>query len=184
VRVTKRPLWLGLLVGLVCLAGAPAAAQDMARNTAHDTWASGGTSSARTPSTTMGAAELETRLLARTNARRDRHGCRPARLNEALQLAARQHSSRMASRGELSHRLADEPGIDVRAVLAGYTGWRLLAENLAWGQTTARQVFRDWVASPGHRANLDNCRLRDIGIAVVIADGRPWITQDFGRRSR
>jgi uncharacterized protein YkwD len=72
--------------------------------------------------------------------------------------------------------------LQVRAVNAGYTNWRLLAENLAWGQSTPRQVFRDWVHSAGHRANLDNCRLRDIGLGVVIRGGRPWVTQDFGRR--
>ena len=76
-----------------------------------------------------------------------------------------------------------EPAIDVRAVNAGYTNWRILAENLAWGQATPRAVFRDWMHSPGHRANLDNCRLRDVGYGVVIRNGRPWVTGDYGRHS-
>jgi uncharacterized protein YkwD len=153
----------------------------------------GGTAGATTASpqtggrakvTTLGASDFESRLLAKTNARRARHGCRSLRLNPALQLAARLHSTRMSDQSELSHRLADELSLEGRAVSAGYTNWRLLAENLAWGQSTPREVFREWVHSAGHRANLDNCRLRDVGIAVVINGGQPWITQDFGRRYR
>jgi uncharacterized protein YkwD len=134
--------------------------------------------------TTLGAGDFEARLFARTNKRRAARGCRPLRLDAALELAARRHSERMSSEGELSHRLADEAGLVERAVSAGYTHWRLLAENLAWGQSSPRAVFRDWVHSPGHRANLDNCRLRDVGVGVVIRGGRPWVTEDFGRHMR
>jgi uncharacterized protein YkwD len=134
--------------------------------------------------TTYSAGDFESRLLARTNTRRARHGCRPLRQNAALTLAARLHSVRMSDQSELSHRLADEPGLEGRAVGAGYTSWRLLAENLAWGQSTPDEVFREWIHSAGHRANLDNCRLRDVGVAVVIQGGQPWVTQDFGRRHR
>jgi len=177
--VNKRPLWLGMLLGFLCIPVSPGAAL------AHPVSAPGpGGAHDRTAYTTMSAGDFESRLFKRTNARRERHGCRPLRLNDALQLAARRHSTRMADENELSHRLADEPAIDVRAVNAGYTNWRLLAENLAWGQATPRQVFRDWVNSPGHRANLDNCRLRDVGLGVVIRGGQPWVTQDFGRRAR
>jgi uncharacterized protein YkwD len=172
--VTKRPLWLGMMLGLLCMPVSPAHA-------AHSL-TSDGRAAERTAYTTMSASDFESRLFTRTNARRARHGCRPLRLNGALVLAARQHSTRMAERNDLSHRFADEPPLQVRAVNAGYTNWRLLAENLAWGQSTPRQVFRDWVHSAGHRANLDNCRLRDIGLGVVIRGGRPWVTQDFGRR--
>lgn len=174
----KKPMWLGMLLVLLSIPLSP--------GVAHATPSTPGAGGAadRTSFTTMSASEFERRLFNRTNARRDRHGCRPLRLNDALQLAALRHSTRMADENELSHRLADEPSIDVRAESAGYTNWRLLAENLAWGQATPRQVFRDWVRSPGHRANLDNCRLRDVGYSVVIRGGQPWITQDFGRRLR
>lgn len=173
VRVTKPPLGLAMLLGLLCLVtpaahAAPAGSGDTAV-------------SARASYLTLGTADWENRLFARTNARRAAHGCRPLHLDSALALAARRHSSMMSSESELSHRLADETGLVERAVSAGYTHWRLLAENLAWGQSTPREAFHDWVQSPGHRANLDNCRLRDVGIGVVFSGGRPWVTQDFGR---
>lgn len=179
-RVTRRmgsAVLLGLLglgVGLVPAAGAQAAA----------TPGSATPSSAEVGQRSAGlisADYFERRLFARTNLRRAARGCRPLRLDGALTLAAHRHSNLMVTQSNLSHRLAGEPDLSVRAPSAGYTHWRILAENLAWGQTTPRQVFRDWVASPGHRANLDNCKLRDVGIAVVIANGRPWVTADYGR---
>jgi uncharacterized protein YkwD len=137
---------------------------------------------ARTSYVTMSAMTFEARLLAKANARRVRHGCRAFRPSPALQLAARRHTAVMYAARELSHRLAGEADLVTRATRAGYTRWRMLAENLAWGQSSPRAVFRAWVHSAGHRANLDNCRLRDLGVGVLIRHGRPWVTADFGRR--
>ena len=165
-----------MLLGLVCLSlgiisTGPAQAA---------TLASGESTGTSTMSMTTGV--FESRLLSHTNYRRARHGCRPIRLNSALVLAARRHSNAMSNQSTLSHRLAGVGDLASRVVAAGYTHWRMLAENLAWGQATPREVFRDWVHSPGHRANLDNCRLREIGFGVVYRSGRPWVTADFGRR--
>ena len=171
-------MWLPMLVVLVS-----ASTGSLTATSAHAaprTPSGGG----RHASTTLGAAYFESSLLARTNARRARHGCRPVRANAALALAARLHSARMSAQDALSHQLSGEPSLAPRIVGAGYTNWRLLAENLAWGQSTPAQVFRDWVHSPPHRANLDNCRLRDVGIGVVVSGGQPWVTEDFGRRFR
>ena len=129
----------------------------------------------------MSTGTFEHRLFVRTNYRRALHGCRALRLNAALVTSARLHSARMSARRDLSHRLAGEGDLATRAVAAGYLHWRILAENLAWGQQSPRAVFRAWVASPGHRANLDNCALRDVGFGVVYSAGRPWVTADFGR---
>jgi uncharacterized protein YkwD len=130
----------------------------------------------------MSATEFESRLLHRINVRRNRHGCRAYRPNSALGLAADRHTSLMTYDSELSHLLPGEFDLGRRITQAGYTHWRRLAENLAWGQTSPRGVFRAWIHSAGHRANLDDCRLRDIGIGVIVRRGRPWVTADFGRR--
>ena len=176
-----------MLVVLSCTAtGALAGAADAAPAVGPTATATPSDSSdpaaTRATSTTYSATDFENRLYARTNNRRLRHGCRPIRQNAALALAARLHSIRMSDSSELSHRLADELDLDGRAVAAGYTSWRMLGENLAWGQATPGQVFREWLHSAGHRANLDSCRMRDVGVAVVIRGGEPWITEDFGRR--
>jgi uncharacterized protein YkwD len=142
-----------------------------------------GTSVQRAAYATTSAADFERRLFARTNARRAAHRCRPLRRDAALARAAHRHSALMLMRASLSHRVAGEDDLAVRVPAAGYRHWRVLAENLAWGQRTPRRLFRDWVASPSHRANLDDCRLRDVGIAVILDHGRPWVTADFGRHA-
>ena len=166
-----RQVGLAVLVGLVSIGGGllPAVGADAA---------TGPTAAA---GTTLGAAEFRDRLVARVNHRRENRGCRLFRANGALTLAAQRHSDAMAARNRLSHRLAGEPSLGTRVTRAGYTGWRLVAENLAWGQSSPRAVLRAWVRSSGHRANLDNCRLRDVGVGVTIRGGRPWVTADVGR---
>jgi uncharacterized protein YkwD len=175
----KRRLMLPMLVGLLGFTGAgilplPGAVAST----------SGSAQTRASSRMTMTTTEFETRLLARVNNRRAARGCRQLGLDSALVLAAQRHSASMADQRELSHRLAGEADLAVRITGAGYTRWRLLAENLAWGQSSPRAVFRAWVHSAGHRANLDNCRLRDIGLGVVYRSGRPWVTADFGRRRR
>ncbi|RNM14015.1 CAP domain-containing protein [Nocardioides pocheonensis] len=172
VRVT-RWLWSASLLGLVAIFLIPAAPVQ----------ASSENGAAVTRSTTgaLTAEYFASRLFARTNYRRVARGCRPLRLDPALVLAAQRHSDLMSYTADLSHRLAGEGDLVARDVAAGYTHWRILAENLAWGQATPRAVFHDWVQSPEHRANLDNCRLRDVGFGVAFSGGRPWVTADFGR---
>jgi uncharacterized protein YkwD len=161
---------------LVCFLGLALLPMTSARAT------ESGSAIAGASATSLGAVEFESRLLTRINHRRADRGCREFRVSTALELAAQRHTDAMVARHELSHRLAGEADLAGRAVNAGYTSWRILAENLAWGQAGPHAVFRAWVRSAGHRANLDNCRLRDIGIGVVIRNGKPWVTADFGRR--
>ena len=59
--------------------------------------------------------------------------------------------------------------------------WRRVAENIAWGYGSASGVVRAWWGSTGHRRNIQDCRLRHIGVGVQISGGRIWWTQDFGR---
>jgi uncharacterized protein YkwD len=43
-------------------------------------------------------------------------------------------------------------------------------------------MFKAWMNSPGHRANILNCSARSIGVGVVYAkNGTPYYTQVFGR---
>lgn len=126
---------------------------------------------------------FEARVVTLTNRRRERAGCRPLRLSLALQAAARSHSGAMARATTMAHELPGELGLVRRVVQAGYTPWRRLAENLGAGFVSPRGVVRAWMQSAGHRRNLLDCRLREVGVGVVRAgSGQLWWTQDFGRR--
>jgi uncharacterized protein YkwD len=51
-------------------------------------------------------------------------------------------------------------------------------ENIAEGFYSAAAVMAAWLASPGHRANILDCRFRSIGVGQASAGGY-WV-QDFG----
>lgn len=126
------------------------------------------------------AAAYEAAIVKQTNAYRLRKGCKALKVDKHLKLAARRHSDLMVKRGELSHRLKGEAKLSTRIVKAGYKPWRVVAENLAMGFETPRANMDAWIASPGHKANLDDCRLRHIGVSVRFGGGIAWVTQDFG----
>lgn len=137
--------------------------------------------------TTEGVARLATmkqRVVAITNNKRRAHGCRAVRWNNALTVAAQRHSNKMADRNRLSHRLAGEPSLGRRITRAGYRNWRLVAENIAWGDPSLgpRAIVREWMQSADHRKNILDCRLRDIGVGIARGHGKIWWTQDFGRK--
>jgi uncharacterized protein YkwD len=129
------------------------------------------------PNAASGAAVL--RLV---NQRRARIGARPLKAAPTLTNAAVWKSSHMMRFRYFSHNDA--------APASRTTGQRLSAcgyhrgtwaENLAVGQRTPSEVVSAWVASPGHRANIDNKRYTTTGIGAVAKSGRPtqW-TQTFG----
>ena len=100
VRVTRR-LGPAALVGLLALSVAQAPGADASSSSSSSGSSSGSTSSSSattssTAATTLSSATFETRLFLRSNVRRQRHGCRPLRLNGPLTLAARRHSALMS----------------------------------------------------------------------------------------
>lgn len=135
-----------------------------------------------TPARAVINTHFEARVVTLTNRRRARAGCRPVRVDVRLQAAARAHSSAMARAGRMAHDLPGEAGLVQRITDVGYAGWRRLAENLAAGFLTPRSTVRAWMRSPGHRRNILDCRLREIGVGVVAEGTQLWWTQDFGRR--
>lgn len=67
-----------------------------------------------------------------------------------------------------------------RLAACGYTGgaW---GENIAYGYPSAEAVVAAWLASPGHRANIENPRYTAIGVgAAASAGGAVYWAQEFG----
>jgi uncharacterized protein YkwD len=82
----------------------------------------------------------------------------------ALKHAARAHARDMAAHSLPGHEGSDKSMPARRATRAGYS-WAFVAENVAGGQTTAEEVVKTWLASPGHCANLMNPRYSESGVA-------------------
>lgn len=109
-----------------------------------------------------------------TNAERAAAGCAPLAVDERLTAAAQLHSEDMLAQDYFDHTSLDGRSPWDRAKAQGYENPG--AENIAKGQATAEDVVRAWMDSPGHRANILNCDLQEIGVGYA---DRVW-TQLFG----
>ncbi|MGH8229818.1 MAG: CAP domain-containing protein [Steroidobacteraceae bacterium] len=111
---------------------------------------------------------------------------RPLAPSSRLRRAALEHSRDMAAHDLFSHEGSDHSTPGERVTRTGYP-WSAVGENIAAGQTTARQVVDAWLASPEHCANIMEPRFTHTGIAYVVAAasaaGVYW-TEDFARPLR
>ncbi|MET8677429.1 CAP domain-containing protein [Streptomyces sp. NPDC004647] len=117
------------------------------------------------------------------NKERAAAGCQSLRVSPALSLAAQRYADVMAKGGGLSHTGPDGSQPSTRAARVGYQKWVNLGENIARGYPTAADVMQALMRSPGHRANILDCRFKEIGVGVNFGspDG-PWWAQYFGTR--
>lgn len=122
------------------------------------------------------------------NIERKKEGAPALTISMELNKSARFHAKFMAENDCFSHACPNEPNLGKRAHDAGYD-WRTVAENIAGGQQNAAEVVADWMTSPGHRTNILNPALKDIGIGYVLVDQdggevvvRHYWVQNFGAR--
>jgi uncharacterized protein YkwD len=128
------------------------------------------------------AADTAGSVLASINASRAKAGCPALKLNAKLMAAAEGHARAMAEKDFFGHRDKAGRGFTSRIRAQGYR-YGLVAENIAAGQTTAAEVVRAWLESPGHRKNILNCKYRETGIAMVYQPGdKPLRGQRMGLR--
>jgi len=118
-----------------------------------------------------------------TNAQRATNGCPALTVDSRLTRAAQAHSEDMRDRGYFEHDNPDGQSPFDRMKAAGYS-FRLAAENIAAGQPTPAAVVDAWMNSAGHRRNILNCGLTQIGVGVASGGSyRIYWTQDFGTPS-
>jgi uncharacterized protein YkwD len=134
-----------------------------------------GPASADVPLLPLDASEQQ--VLDLTNVARAAAGCAPLVLDPALEEAATRHSAEMAATGVMSHEGVDGSSPRTRLAAVGAFPVRT-AENVAYGYD-AEGVVAAWLASPGHRANLLDCRLAAVGVAQVPGAAGTYWTQVF-----
>jgi uncharacterized protein YkwD len=137
-------------------------------------------------SAVTGNGAYVSRVIVLTNQQRAKYKCPALVANAALGKAAQAHTSDMAARNYFSHyTLGSNRSPATRISAAGYR-WQMAAENIAAGQRSADTVVTAWMNSPGHRANILNCKLKQIGVGYAYNPastyGTYW-TQDFGTPS-
>jgi uncharacterized protein YkwD len=93
---------------------------------------------------------------------------------------ARAHSKDMCDRGYFSHQ-SPEGTTPWERLRTGGARFRGAGENIAAGYETARAVHDGWLASPGHRRNIETASWTRAAVGAVDCDGRLYWTQLFAR---
>lgn len=104
--------------------------------------------------------------LAIINAHRQNNGCGPLVLQPQLQTAAEIHARDMAVQNFFNHTGKNGLKFSDRITARGYDGNKI-GENIAAGQSSSAAVVAAWMASPGHKRNILDCRFVDTGLAFV-----------------
>ena len=118
-------------------------------------------------------SSAEVRFVDSINAERARRGLPRLRVESDLRSVARQHSVRMADRNQLYHN----PNLttDVRS-------WRRVAENIGRSSSIST-LHRALMSSEGHRANILDRNVSEVGIGVEVRGSTLWVTQVFRQPS-
>jgi uncharacterized protein YkwD len=121
-----------------------------------------------------------------TNRERQAKGLSPLKPHPTLRKAAQWLADDMAKKSYFSH--TDSLGREFSTRLRDfrYEDATVMAENVGMGARDPARAVANWMKSPGHRANILNPELTEIGVGYASSTTDPsrhyWV-QDFGRRS-
>ncbi len=105
------------------------------------------------------------------NAQRVAHHRAKLKVSAEMTRAAQRWASSMAH----SNKLAHNPR------LASWVGnWRYLGENVGLGYSVS-SLEAAFYASPHHRDNMLDSDFTEIGVAVVVVNGKMWVAEEFRR---
>jgi uncharacterized protein YkwD len=125
--------------------------------------------------------DLAAQVVDLINAHRTQVGLRPLSVSPILTSVATWKARHMAAYGYMAH---DDPGPPAprtasdRMAACGYPSatW---GENIAMGYATPQAVVDGWLASPGHRANIERADYVATGVAAAGTDQLYW-SESFG----
>jgi uncharacterized protein YkwD len=120
---------------------------------------------------------MEDDILRDINLHLDSMGLKPLQMNAVESAIALKHSRNMASgKTPFGHQGMEQRIKAIEKQLGPVTA---AAENVAYGQMTAREVVDEWLHSPGHRKNIEgDYTFCGIGLARD-PQGMPYYTQIF-----
>ncbi|KAG3170670.1 hypothetical protein PI124_g1065 [Phytophthora idaei] len=130
----------------------------------------------------LSSAEMS-EMLSRINAYRTQNGLGALTIDNRLVAAATLHSRDQANHCTMTHTGSNGSKLGDRIKAQSYN-FATVAENVAAGQNTVESVMTVWWNSPGHRANLLNKDVANVGFAKVVNNDcdsyATYWTQDFG----
>ena len=99
------------------------------------------------------------------NEHRRAAGCPALVWMQTVANAAQGHSDDMARRDYFNHESPEGQGPGDRLRAHG-VGFRAMGENIALHPGAPREVLAQWLSSPGHRRNLEQCTYTHHGIGL------------------
>lgn len=122
---------------------------------------------------------IEHDVIELTNQERAKNGLAPLRPDWQVSRVARHKSQDMRDHNYFAHQ-SPTYGSPFDMLRSYNISYRSAAENIAMGQTSAQEVVRSWLNSPGHRRNILNPNYTHIGVGYVEGGtGRFYWTQMF-----
>jgi uncharacterized protein YkwD len=112
----------------------------------------------------------EMKLYHKINNARSNRGIAKLKLGARISKKAHKHSVNMAQKGELFHSC-------LPCKFQGWN-WHYLAENVAKAETV-KQAHKMLMNSPAHRDNILGTQFKKVGVGVVKARGKLWVTEIF-----
>jgi uncharacterized protein YkwD len=122
-------------------------------------------------------AKIVKEVLRLVNDYRESKNLQPLKLVDAISTEARKHSQNMASRRvAVGHDGFDGRYKNIQKNVARVGGG---AENVAYGNVSAKEIVKGWIKSPHHRENMEGY-FNITGIGVVRdSKGTRFYTQIF-----
>jgi len=125
------------------------------------------------------------KIIQETNLQREENGLPALKENELLNAAALAKANDMFLNQYFEHN--SPLGVDPGKLVQNY-GYKYIVagENLIMGNdfSSAKEVVKEWMNSPGHRANILNNRYSEIGVSIIkgVFKGETvWMgVQEFG----
>ena len=123
-------------------------------------------------------SQIENDILQLVNQHRASLGKVTLTMNDIIYTECKEHSTWMASVDSMNHSGFDNRVINIHTKL----GMIPVAENVAYGQTSAQEVVTAWLNSPPHKANIEG-DFNLTGISVVKdSKGVNYFTQMFVKK--
>ncbi len=103
-----------------------------------------------------------------TNLEREKAGLPPLKENPLLAQAAQAHAEAMAAGDFFDHSNPHTGTTPADRITAAGYHWSVVAENIGSGAASPAEVMQNWMGSSGHRANILNPRVREIGVGYAF----------------
>jgi uncharacterized protein YkwD len=130
-----------------------------------------GTGTPAAHATTTTSASGASYFISAINAERVAHHKPRLAVSGDMMAAAQRWASQMARSNQLYHN----PGL-----AHSVSNWRFLGENVGVGYSDS-SLEAAFYASPEHRANMLDSDYTQIGVAVVIVNGKYWVAEEYRR---